>query len=467
MKIRIILISMAIIAGFQNPVAHAFVKPVVESFTFTPKDIELTGDSSKVSFELIVSHPLGIESTKSDVTLKSSKGDSLVVSLFRTDSPIDLKKSRVTFAGSLDLPRELLPGVYDFSASSVKNNSSAGYQYETGLISSIKVRNLPGAENGLLVRSYGNLNLDYSTFQGPTYDTTLGVTYTNISKYNSNNKPIFKVGETYNPLDYFELRVPSLEMSVSSTTPNVCTSDKKIMKFIAEGNCTFAVSTPKDKDYLARSVTLSATVTSARVKPTINLERIPNQTATDLPKTIQLVPVFGPAASYILPKSETPSVCTASLLFVRITRGGTCTLSYQTPQTPDFLASDIALQTFEIVRTPQTIEFAPPISVRLNLKAIPLIAKVSSNENIEFSAQPVKVCQVSGNELRLLSPGNCSITAQNLGTATIAPISKTVNITISGKAKSELRTISCIKGSKKVSVTKAKPKCPKGYSRVR
>jgi hypothetical protein len=46
------------------------------------------------------------------------------------------------------------------SVPSIKNNSSAGYQLETGTIEGGKVRALVGAESGLLVRSGGDLNFD-------------------------------------------------------------------------------------------------------------------------------------------------------------------------------------------------------------------------------------------------------------------------------------------------------------------
>jgi hypothetical protein len=57
------------------------------------------------------------------------------------------------------------------------------------------------------------------------------------------------VGETYLPSKYFELRVPSLALVVSSSTPTICSTDGKELKLIAIGNCTFKVSTAKTKDY--------------------------------------------------------------------------------------------------------------------------------------------------------------------------------------------------------------------------
>jgi hypothetical protein len=467
MKIKAALLAFALIGGIQAFPASANVKPIVESFAFTPDDLDLSGKSTRVDFELVVSHPSGIDNTKTDITLKNSRNDTLTTALTRTDSPIDPKKTKVTFKGFIEFPRDLATGVYSVTATEIKNNSSAGYQYSTGTIESSKIRDLIGAESGILIRSFGDLNLDYATFVGPSYDATLGIAYADPIKFNSAKQPIWKVGEALNPSDYFELKVPKLPLLISTSTPKVCTSDGKIMSFVSEGTCSFIVSTAKTSDYKAKTYSQSATISAARVKVTLVVEKIPNQTATNLPKSIEIFPVYSASAGYILPKSDTPQVCLAAGFFVRIISGGTCTLSYQSPDTATYRASDVYLQTFEIVRTPQTLEFAPSSTVDLKSKTLTLSASASSGAAVTFTAEPAANCSVTGTTLNLLKVGNCVVTAQQAGTTTIAPISKTVTISITGKAARELRTISCVKGSKKVSVTKAKPKCPKGYSRVR
>jgi hypothetical protein len=134
----------------------------------------------------------------------------------------------------------------------VNNNSSAGYEYGTGVITPKKLRDLVGAENSLLVRSGGDLNLVYDTFVGPTHNTTLGVSYNNPALFNNDSPPIWKVGETYLPSKFYEVRVPSFPLIVTSSTPNVCATDGKELKLVSPGNCTFKVSTAKTKDYVLK-----------------------------------------------------------------------------------------------------------------------------------------------------------------------------------------------------------------------
>jgi len=462
------LIAFALIfTGLYPSSAQANIRPTVESFNVTPNEVELTAVSTRIDFELVVTHPSGIENIRTEVTIKNSRNDSISAMLVRTDSPLDLKLSRVIFRGSIDVPRQLVTGIYTYAAAPVKNNASAGYQYDTGTISGTKIRDLAGAESGILVRYLGELNLDYNTFVGPTHDSLLSFTYNDPIKYNSLKSPIWRVGETYVMSDYFEVRVPGIELTLTSSTPTVCPVDGKTLKLIAQGNCSFTVSAPKTKDYRARSYSGNATISSARIKPTLFIQQIPNQTATDLPKSIEVPAVYASSAGYIVPISETPNVCVGSVFFVKLLSGGTCTLLYQAPETSNYQATDVYRQSFEVVRSAQTIQFAIAPTIDIKVKTLTLSATSSSGNPVTYSASPSTNCKIDGNTLTLLRPGVCSVSAQQVGTATIAPTNLTQEVTITGKAPREKKTIICEKGTKKLSITKSKPKCPRGYSRAR
>jgi len=378
--------------------AHATQKPVVESFTFSPQDIDLTGASTVVSFELVVSHPSGIDATSTMLTMKNSRNDTLAAYLTRTDA--NTAAPKVTFKGSLTVPRDINPGVYTFSAVGVKNNSSAGYQYETGTIEGGKVRALVGAESGLLVRSGGDLNFDYATFVGPAYDTTLGISYNDPAKYNASNTQIWKVGETYDPSKYYELRVPSLSLALTSSTPTVCSTDGKTLSLIKEGTCSFVVSTAKTNDYRAKTSSQSVTITAARIKPTLTVDKIANQDVKDLGKSIEIGRVYSVSEGWVLPQSATPTICFASGFFVKLIAGGTCKLTYQTAATSTYLASDLTTVSFEILKDGQPVVAPAPV----------------------------------------VTPAP---------TPTVKPVVK--------------KTITCTKGTKSVKRTGTNPKCPKGF----
>ena len=464
MKFKVMLSAIVLsVSIFQFVPAQANQKPIVESFTFTPNEVDLLSTNTLVNIELIVSHPSGIENISTLATFTSSRNDTLSTLLTRTDSPLNSSLAKVTFKGSISIPRLINTGVYTLTTANIKNNSSAGYQYETGLIEAAKVRTLMGAESGLLVKNNGELNLAYDTFVGPAYDTTLGISFNDLNTYKPSNLPIWKVGESYQPSKYYELRVKSLSLLVTSTTASVCSSDGKELKMIAEGTCSFTVSTAKTKDYAAKVSNQSATVTAARVKPTLNIEKVSNQTSVGLPKTIEIFRVYSPTGDWVLPQSTTPETCLPNGFFVRLISGGTCTLTFQTAETSSYLASDLYKSSFEISRSSQTITFTPPATANLTSKTVALSATASSGGAVTFSTTSTGICSIAGSTLTLLKSGNCSVTATQAGTSTLAPASATATTSIVGVAQPVKKTITCTKGKSTKKVTGTNPKCPAGY----
>jgi hypothetical protein len=454
MRIKSIAIAVALVLPtFYAPSAQAAQKPVIESFTFTPNEIDVLAASTKIEIELVVSHPNGIENLSTLVTLSSPRNDTLATYLIRTDSPMNKSLAKVTYRGSITLPRDLTTGVYNFKFEPLRNNGTGGDQYLTDALDPKKIRTLVGAEYGLLVRSGGELNFNYDTFIGPTYDSNLGFS----------GNPIWKVGETYTPSKYYSLLVPSLSLGLASTTPLVCSSDGKQLKFLKEGSCNFVVSTPKTNDYLAKTSSQTVTITAARVKSELIVDKIANQTAKDLPKSVSIFQVYSASEGYVFPQSETPTVCTGSGFFVRIASGGTCTLTYQTKETATFLASDLYKVSFEVVRDPQTITFNLPVKANISAKNLSLSSTSSSGGAVTYTTSSTGICAIAGSTLSLLKNGNCVVVATQVGTATLAPASATSTVVIEGVLPAVKKTITCTKGKTSKKVTGTNPKCPAGY----
>jgi hypothetical protein len=468
MKIKSALVAILLIIGLAPGVAQANERPVVESFSFTPNDLDLISANTNVAFELVVSHPSGIRNITTIVKLTGPNNNSLAKVLTRTDTPLNSSLNKVTFKGTLAIPQDVAAGAYAISVDELTNNSTGGYEYGTGVITPKKLRDLVGAEYSLLIRNNGDLNLNYDTFVGPTHNTTLGISYNNPTVYNNDNPPIWKVGETYLPSKYFELRVPSLTLVVSSSTPTICSTDGKDLKLIATGNCTFKVSTAKTKDYVLRENIQVVTITVARSKPELVMSVITNQTSKNLPKMIEIFRVYSPTGVYVLPQATTPAVCIASGFYVQIVGGGTCTLTYQSEANTSYLASDLYKVSFEVTRDPQTIAFAPVTTADIATKSLTLTATASSASTVTFSSTSTENCTISGSTLNLLKAGNCVITASQAGTSTFAPVSVSATITLTGsvitpKPVVAKKTIVCIKGKTTKKITGTNPKCPKGY----
>jgi hypothetical protein len=469
MKFKSAIFAFCIgITTLWAPSASAVEKPVIESFKYTPNEIDLTAADTKVNIELIVSHPSGISNMSVIATLSNSRNDSYVTYLTRIDTPVNLSLSKVTFKGSIVIPRDVITDVYNFTIGAIKNNPAAGYQFEANQFIEGPNSKLIGGEFGLQVRSGGDLNLKYDTFVGPTYDTTSGTTYKDSEKFNASVVPIWKVGETFLPSKYYELRVPTLSLGVTSSTPLTCASDGKELKLLKVGLCAFVVSTTKTKDYLAKQSSQTVMIASARTKPVLIMDKIANQTSRDLPKAIEIFRVFSESEGYVLPKNATPSVCISTGFFVRILSGGTCTITYQTSENASFLASDLFSVSFEISRDPQTITFSPTSNADIASKNLTLTASASGGGAVTYTTSSTDNCTVSGSTLNLIKAGNCIVTASQAGTATLAPISASTTIVLTDKEAAPKpvvakKTITCVKGKASKKVTGTNPKCPAGY----
>ena len=402
MKIKSLFVAFLLMAGVVvAPVASAAEKPVIESFTFSPTEIELTSPDTPITFEIIASHDSGIDTRNVTLTVSSTRNDTIFTTLVRTDSPINTSLKRVTFKGSLVIPRTMKAGVYSVSASSIWAGDRS---LQTGSIEPHDFRILPDAENSLLIRSSGELNYEYSTFIGPTFDNTLELSFQDPKYYLTPRQQLWKVGETFQPLDFYELRVKSLVLEISSTTPSTCTTDGKILKLIAVGGCSFTVFTSKTKDFAKKISERSVLISAARIKPTLVLQEIKNQSVVDLDKAIEIPNVYAPGVGFVLPVSNTPTVCYATGYFVKLTSSGTCTLRYQTNADDSYLASDVYTQTFEIIDVNKPVVVPTPVATPTP------------------TATP---------------------------TSTPKPVVK--------------KTISCVKGTKSVKKTAISPKCPAGY----
>ena len=406
MKIKSLLLAVLLMAGVVVvPSAHAATEnPTVESFAITPNEVDLQNQNTKIEFSLVLSHPSGIENQTIYATLTSDLNDLISTPLTRTENPMNFSLTRVTFTGSLEIPRNVRPGAYTISTTMIYNNRSAGYRYGIQATIQNKFRELVGAEKSFLVRNAGELNLVYKTFAGPSYDSSLSIGYKDSQKYNSSNLPIWRVGEVIKPSDFYEKYVSILPLTISSSTPATCTANGTELKLTAEGTCAFKVFTPKTNDYALVENDQQKVIVAARIKPKLIPPVIADQNIIEFPKSIETVSVYGPASGWVLPQSITPQTCIASGFFIKISNWGACKLTYQSASNSSYLASDLYTVSFDILKDGKPVVVPTP-------EPTP-------------NATPTPV-------------------------ATPKPVVK--------------KTITCVKGKKSVKKTAISPKCPTGY----
>ena len=439
----------------------ALAKPTVISFTASQESTDLAQANTKITFDLTVTSLTGIATQQTLLTITDGASRKATVQLVRTDTPISSSLQTVKFEGTVDVS-SLPAGAYSVSAAPLtafSTNGSFGYATDTiYLATSSKV---VGAKNLLLIRNNGDLNYSYSTFTGPAFNKTLGNVYVN-QKYSTVSDPIWKVGETFNPSDYFEVADPILQLKISTLTPKFCASNGTTLTLLASGGCSFTVYTDKTADYQYYKYDQTVTITDARTKPVYVISPVATQSSTNLPLSIPGPYVMGPTG-LVSPVSLTPSVCFGAGFYISITSGGTCTLTYSTAGNATYLPSDLYTLTFQITRTAQTVAFTAPATAALTSKSLPLTATSSSGQLVTFLSSTPTICSVTGNSLNLLKAGTCQVTASQNGTTTIAPVSAVQSIAITGTpvVAKAVKKLVCIKNGKTKTVTSKT--CPSGY----
>lgn len=413
--------------------AYSSEKPSVISFTASKYELDAFDSNLKVSFELIVSHQAGIADANTTLNIGVDGKHSLTTTLLRIDNPGITNQERVVFRGSVEFPRTFPAGVYNFSATGVSSNLYDGRKISTGEISAPKIRELKGATSGIILRSNGFLDLNEDILNGPSYTTTNGEVYENPSKFLAAPVPIFRVGESINLKTYFEVAVDEVTLSATSLTLRTCEVEGNILVFKATGTCTYSVSTSRSKNYVSQTLKDTLNIDSARISQELFIPKIPTQSATNLPITIQLDPVYASgisAVQYVFPETQTSEICDVSGYILRIVSGGICKLTYKSNGNDKFLPSNTYVQEIVIERKVQTIDFTVPDKINLKTKTLSLTAKSSSGAPISFASESPEVCNLIENQVNLKSSGICRIRAAQAGTAQFEPVAETRTISI-------------------------------------
>jgi len=471
-KILILANLLGLLSLLVTPAAQANEKPTIESFTTSKSELDLSDSDLNIVFEIVASHPSGIENRFTTLTLTNGRSFSTSIPLVRTDLPINFSNKVVTFRGNLVVPRNFNAGLYTYSVDGVTSgvikiasaNSLALVQVESGVIPGPVLRSTKGAESGILIRNSGYLDLNYQTLNGPAYGPQSGLSYINIEKYSYVAAPIWKVGEVINLSDYFELTVSGVEMAVISTSPKVCIADGVKLKLISIGDCSFSVATPRTKDYLPRVINQSQAVSEARKTVSLYVEKIPDQSVKNLPISLELPKVYASGLStieYVLPKSTTPEICQVGGYILKIFSGGTCSLIYQSLGNTSFSPSAVYTQVITIEKINQTIDFDLVKRVKLNNRTVQLNARSSSGGLVTFTSNTKDICEVDGSILKLVSPGNCSINAFQIGSTIYEPVKIEAELVIEKPIPITKKSRTCLNKSGSKKDNNCKLKVPK------
>ena len=211
-----------------------------------------------------------------------------------------------------------------------------------------------------------------------------------------------------------------LTVVFSTTTPSVCTSsgtNGATITLVAAGSCTVEADQPGNDTFNAATpVQRSFNVT--RAQQAITFAALSPRTMLQSPATVSATASSGLAVTF---STTTPGVCTSggtNGATITLVTAGLCTVQADQAGSATFAAAPLAQQNFTVTKVDQTITFNS-LSDRTVLQTpLPVAATASSALTVAFSTSTPTVCTTSGAIVTLLTPGVCTIQADQAGNAT-------------------------------------------------
>jgi hypothetical protein len=213
------------------------------------------------------------------------------------------------------------------------------------------------------------------------------------------------------PLTVTATASSGLPVTLTSTTPSVCSATGLSIDLLAPGTCTVTATQPGNADFLPASpVTRSFTVTQA--SQTITFPKPPNSTMLQSPLTISATSTSGLPVTVA---SSTAAVCTIDGVTVTLVGPGTCTLTASQPGNAVYAAATPVVRSFTVTKVAQTITFPRPPASTLIQSPLTLSPTASSGLPVTLMSGTQAICTVSGFVVTLHVQGTCTLTATQPG----------------------------------------------------
>jgi len=204
-----------------------------------------------------------------------------------------------------------------------------------------------------------------------------------------------------------------LPVTLTSSTPGVCTVAATTVTLTAAGACTLTANQAGDAGYNPAAPVIR-TFTIAKASQTINFAAPANKTYGDAPFAINPTATSGLPVSVA---SNTPAVCTIAGNTVSIVAAGACTLVASQGGNSNYLAAANVSRTFTVAKANQTISFGALANRPLGSPPFTVNASATSGLAVTFAGTTPAVCTVNGSTVTLVTQGVCTIRAQQGGNA--------------------------------------------------
>ncbi len=202
-----------------------------------------------------------------------------------------------------------------------------------------------------------------------------------------------------------------LAVSFSSLTTSVCTVSISTVTLIGAGSCTIAADQVGNGTYSAASE-VTQTFAVASQSQTITFGSLTGRTFGAAPFTVSATASSGLPITFA---STTTPICTVSGSTVTLVGAGTCSIVASQAGNTNFSPAPQITQSFSVAVATQTITFGALTGMNFGLSPFAVSATASSGLVVAFTSTTTPVCTVSGSTVTLVSPGTCTIAANQAG----------------------------------------------------
>ncbi|HLP99079.1 MAG TPA: autotransporter domain-containing protein [Sideroxyarcus sp.] len=206
-----------------------------------------------------------------------------------------------------------------------------------------------------------------------------------------------------------------LTVTLTSSTPSVCTISGNTVTSVAAGTCTIAADQAGNGTYgAATQVTQTFSISKADqsiafgAAPTVVVGGTGDVSATG-----------GASGNAVTFTSTTAGVCTIAGRTVTGVATGTCTIAANQAGDGNYNAAAQVTQSFSVGQGSQTISFDPAPTIVVGGNGT-VSATSSAGLAVTYSSTTTTVCTVSGNTVTAVAAGTCTIAANQAGNANYA-----------------------------------------------
>ena len=217
-----------------------------------------------------------------------------------------------------------------------------------------------------------------------------------------------------------------LPVSLSTTTPSVCTVTGTTLSLVSAGWCAVTASQEGNAVYASASVTKSIQI--AKESQVLVFAPPSALTMVQTPSTLSATATSGLPVSLT---STTPSVCSVTGTSLALLMAGTCSITANQAGNGDYSEATVS-RSISITKAAQSISFSPALTAVATDEPVTLSATASSGLAVTFASSTPDACVVGGRQLVWIAGGlTCIVTANQVGNEVFSPVAVSRSIVVS------------------------------------